>query len=227
MSDDADRPTDRVGEGEAGSTTPGPHTADGGRDDADAADADAADVDSLDPGSIDLDSVDPDEVEELLEQLEDVAETVDEGTDRRAVRRAIRLVDAVAARRLFGLDDLAQQVVGGIILSAPFVVTEEVWNLAASMNPLQVAVTVFMVLAIGYGTLYRAEDRDVERERALAGVPIRYLSLLVVSYGSVTLLALVFDAPDTFDASLATTVKAICIGAVFSVVGAATADSVF
>jgi uncharacterized membrane protein len=214
--DDADRRPDAVDD-DVDSLDPGSI-------DLDAVDDD---VDSLDPGSIDLDSVDPDEVEELLDQLEEVAGTVDDRTDRRAVRRAIRLVDAVAAKRLFGLDDLAQQVVGGILLSAPFVVTEEVWTLAASMNPFQVAVTVLMVLAIGYGTLYRAEDRDVERESSLAGVPIRYLSLLAVSYGSVTLLAIVFDAPDAFDASLATTVKAICIGAVFGVVGAATADSLF
>jgi uncharacterized membrane protein len=201
--------------------------------DDDAVGADAvgpdADADAVSDGgsTLDPDSIDPEEADELIEQLEEVAETVSGGSDRRAIGRAISLVDAVAARRLFGLDDVAQQVVGGIILSAPFVVTEEVWNLAASMNPLQVAVTVFMVLAIGYGTLYRAEDRDVERERTLAGVPVRFLSLLVVSYGSVTLLAMVFDAPDTFDATTATTIKAICIGAVFSVVGAATADSLF
>lgn len=127
----------------------------------------------------------------------------------------------------FGSDDVAQQVVGGFLLSAPFVVTEEVWSLAATMNPLQAAITVFMVVAIGYGTLYRAEDREAERETDVGGVPLRFLSLVVISYASVTILAFVFGAPETFDASRLTTVKAISIGSVFSVVGAATADSIF
>jgi uncharacterized membrane protein len=63
---------------------------------------------------------------------------------------------------------------------------------------------------------------------------------MAVSYGSVTILAFAFTAPTTFlvgeDAilgdptrvELATaTAKAIAVGAIFSVVGAATADSVF
>jgi uncharacterized membrane protein len=53
-----------------------------------------------------------------------------------------------------------------------------------------------------------------------------------VSFGSVLVLALLFDAPRTFlDGDTATvvmtTLKAVTVGSVFSVVGAATADSVF
>jgi len=63
---------------------------------------------------------------------------------------------------------------------------------------------------------------------------------MLVSYGSVTILAVAFTAPTTFlvgegsvlgdptTLELAeTTAKAITVGAIFSVVGAATADSVF
>jgi uncharacterized membrane protein len=64
-------------------------------------------------------------------------------------------------------------------------------------------------------------------ERSIARIPLRFISLLIVSYTSVTILAFVFDAPDAFDATWFTTFKAICIGAIFSVVGAATADSLF
>ncbi|MFB6146279.1 MAG: DUF2391 family protein [Halobacteriaceae archaeon] len=134
----------------------------------------------------------------------------------------------LTGRRVFGVDDVAQQIVGGFILSAPFVVTEEVWALAAAMTWLQWAVTVFMVVAIGYGTLYRADDeRDAEREESVAGLPLRFVSLLLISYLSVATLAFVFSAPTTFGATPGTTLKAVSIGAVFSVVGAATADSLF
>jgi uncharacterized membrane protein len=141
-------------------------------------------------------------------------------------------------RGRFRVADIAQQVVGGFLLAGPFVVTEEVWVLAANMELPQGIATAAIVLAIGYGALYRADtDHDPDRERDLAGVPLRFLSLMVVSFGSVALLAFVFGAPETFLGPTvldlppavrpATTLRAVAIGAVFSVVGAATADSVF
>ncbi|MDL5362323.1 DUF2391 family protein [Halalkalicoccus sp. NIPERK01] len=131
-------------------------------------------------------------------------------------------------RPRFRPSDLAQQVVGGFLLAGPFVVTEEVWALAASMALWQAVVTVAIVALIGYGALYTADrDRDPDAERDVAGVPLRFVSLMLVAFGSVALLAFVFDAPDTFDAGWSVGLRAVCIGAVFSVVGAATADSLF
>ncbi len=136
----------------------------------------------------------------------------------------------------FRIADSAQQTVGGFLLAGPFVVTEEVWVLANGMNAVQTVLTAGIVAAIGYAALYRADtDRDPESEREIAGVPVRFLSLMIVAFGSVVVLAVLFDAPDTFliEEGIAgvelwvTTVNAITVGAVFSVVGAATADSVF
>jgi uncharacterized membrane protein len=136
--------------------------------------------------------------------------------------------------------DSAQQAVGAVLLAGPFVVTEEVWGLAANMTAVHAAATVAVVAAIGYGALYGADtDRDPDREARFGGVPVRFLSLLAVSYGSVALLALALTAPTTFlvegeiladptrTAVTLTTVKAVCVGAIFAVVGAATADSIF
>jgi len=144
---------------------------------------------------------------------------------------------ALAIRRRFRLADSAQQTVGGFLLAGPFVVTEEVWVLAGSMSDLKALLTVGLVCLIGYGTLYRADTkRDPDSEQQLAGVPVRFISLMVVAFGSVTILALAFNAPSTFlNASgevptlevAVVTFRAISVGAVFSVVGAATADSVF
>jgi uncharacterized membrane protein len=171
---------------------------------------------------------DPDEeLAELVDELEDVEESVDSPEKRRAIRRAVDALSRVANGRVFGVDDLAQQIVGGFILSGPFVVTEEVWSLAGRMSDLQWGFAVLLVFLIGYGTLYRAEDRDTEAEEDVAGIPQRFVSLIAVSFGSVLTLALVFNAPVTFGASTAVTAKAVSIGAIFSVVGAATADSVF
>lgn len=174
------------------------------------------------------DPPDDEELEELVDDLEELEEAADSKAQRRTIRRSIGTLNRLTGRRIFGLDDVAQQIVGGFILSAPFVVTEEVWNLAAGMNWLQSALTVGMVVAIGYGTLYRADhERDADREESIAGLPLRFVSLLLIAYLSVAILALLLSAPGTFEATAATTVKAVSIGAVFSVVGAATADSVF
>jgi uncharacterized membrane protein len=112
-----------------------------------------------------------------------------------------------------------------------------VWVLAVEMSWLQTAVTILVVLGVGYGTLYKADDRDPDREADVSGVPLRYLSLVFVSYLSVIILAIAFDAPDTFldDAARVPgtrkmaliTIRAASVGSVFSVVGAATADSLF
>ena len=150
----------------------------------------------------------------------------------------------VGASRRFKLADIAQQVVGGFLLAGPFVVTEEVWTLAANMSWLQALVTVGIVFGIGYGALYKADDRDPESETEVGGVPLRFVSLVLVSYCSVLVLALAFGAPETFLGenggrtigvgsavvplrTVEVTLKAVSVGAVFSVVGAATADSLF
>jgi len=126
-----------------------------------------------------------------------------------------------------------------------FVVTEEVWTLAADMAWIQTLATVAIVFGIGYGALYKADDRDPEAETEVGGVPLRFVSLILVSYCSVLTLALAFGAPGTFLAdtgggrsvgvggvrvairTVEVTIKAVSVGAVFSVVGAATADSLF
>jgi uncharacterized membrane protein len=140
----------------------------------------------------------------------------------------------VGPARRFKTADIAQQTIGGFLLAGPFVVTEEVWVLARSMHWLQGLLTVAIVFGTGYGALYKADaDRDPDRETEVGGIPLRFLSLMLVSFGSVALLALVFDAPGTFLADLspmeqlAVSARAVSVGAVFSVVGAATADSVF
>jgi uncharacterized membrane protein len=150
----------------------------------------------------------------------------------------------VGPRRRYKLADSAQQIVGGFLLAGPFVVTEEVWVLAAGMSWLQAAATFGIVLAIGYGALYKADDRNPDAESEVGGIPVRFLSLVAVSYGSVFALAIAFGAPATFvgetggplvgvagvDVDLRAvevTLKAVSVGSVFSVVGAATADSLF
>jgi uncharacterized membrane protein len=118
--------------------------------------------------------------------------------------------------------------VGGFLLGGPFVLTEEVWIVAEKMHYYQTFITFLLVFVIGYGTLYEAAEEIAGRDEVdVAGVPNRFLSLIVVSYLSVILIVYLFSAPTVFEGGMFTTFKAIVIAALFSVVGAATADSVF
>ena len=132
------------------------------------------------------------------------------------------------------LADTAQQIVGGFLLSGPFVVTQEVWELALNMTVFHNVFLICIVAAIGYGGLYGADnDRDPGREAAVAGVPVRFISVLVVAFGAVGTLAIAVTAPDQFLGGIpltdriVVTFRAISVGAVFSVVGAVTTDSLF
>jgi uncharacterized membrane protein len=146
--------------------------------------------------------------------------------------------------RRYAISDTSQQIVGGFLLAGPFVVTEEVWILARSMSTVQAAITVAIVFGVGYGALYKADEgRDPDREREVAGIPLRFISLILVAYVSVFILAVAFDAPMTFvetsgspvvvgsvtvyPAVVSVTLKAVSVGAIFSVIGAATADSIY
>ena len=137
-------------------------------------------------------------------------------------------------RRKHKLADTAQQIVGGFLLAGPFVVTEEVWLLARNMTMAHSVVLVGAVMAIGYGGLYGADnDRNPRREAAIVGIPVRFISVVIVAFGSVGGLAFTITAPGVFltdldtAARLAVTFRALSVAAVFSVVGAVTTDSLF
>jgi len=71
---------------------------------------------------------------------------------------------------------------------------------------------------------------DIEpgmEEAKFLGIPLRFVSLLVVAFGSVVLLTYLLAAPTTFGATPMSTLTAVAIGSMFSVVGAAAADSLF
>lgn len=137
-------------------------------------------------------------------------------------------------RRKHKLADTAQQIVGGFLLSGPFVVTQEVWLLAQNMTVFHSLFLVGAAMAIGYGGLYGADnDRDPAREAAVLGVPVRFVSVMIVAFGSVTMLAFAITAPDLFLTELdpnnraLVTFQAISVASIFSVVGAVTTDSLF
>lgn len=107
--------------------------------------------------------------------------------------------------------------------------------MAAAMTGMHVCLTVAIVAAIGYSALYAADDsRKADFEEEVVGIPFRFISLMLVTYSSVILPSLIIGAPATLGGVpfftfewAVLTLKAGSIAAIFSVVGAATADSIF
>ena len=137
-------------------------------------------------------------------------------------------------RKKHELADTAQQIVGGFLLAGPFVVTQEVWMLARNMTIFHSLFLVGIIMSIGYGGLYGADnDRDPRTEAAFIGIPVRFVSVVLVAFGSVAILAFAVTAPNQFLGDLppvdrlAVTFRAISVGSLFSMVGAVTTDSIF
>jgi len=137
-------------------------------------------------------------------------------------------------RQKHKLADTAQQTVGGFLLSGPFVVTQAVRELARNVTVFHSLFLVGAIMAIGYGGLYGADnERNPRREAVFAGVPVRFISVIIVAFGSVAMLAFSVTAPTVFlsdldlAARMVVTFRAISVGALFSVVGAVTTDSLF
>ncbi|MFB6145339.1 MAG: DUF2391 family protein [Candidatus Nanohaloarchaea archaeon] len=126
----------------------------------------------------------------------------------------------------FGPDDFLQQVVGGAIISAPLLMTQEVWMTTKGMSFLQSVIAVFTTFLLGYGILYvEKHERDFDTERDIAGIKLRYISLMMVTFGIPFFLLAITSAGQTLGAGLSNILKAVSFLSIFSVIGAATADN--
>jgi uncharacterized membrane protein len=93
----------------------------------------------------------------------------------------------------FSFDDLAQQIVGAFLFSAPFAVTEEVWNLANSLTLERIIFIFFFTVLISTLIVYYTKFQKVAKETiAHTSIPKRLVSIILVSYFSVTLLLWMF-----------------------------------
>jgi uncharacterized membrane protein len=137
-----------------------------------------------------------------------------------------KMLDFASHKYPFGGDDFFQQLMGSMLLSGPFVFTQEIWQLAAGMSGIQAFCMLLLSAALGYGVLYVAsQDRDWELERKVFGLTLRYVSLLTVSMISVVMLIGLTSAASTFGASFFGMLKAMTVFSIFSIIGAATADN--
>ncbi|MCO8246304.1 MULTISPECIES: DUF2391 domain-containing protein [unclassified Haladaptatus] len=127
----------------------------------------------------------------------------------------------------FRLADVAQQFLGALILGAGFIIPPDVWLVSEQMSTVRVLLTLVLVSGIAYLGLYSADQtHDVERERTVGGVPLRLVSLFVVSGLTATAIVVFLREPSFYGATLGTTLKAILVTSLFTTISATVADSV-
>lgn len=133
----------------------------------------------------------------------------------------------------FGVDDVAQQIFGAVLLATPFSVTEEVWTLAKELDPLRIVAFILLSVAVVTIIMYYTKFQKLAKESIggefdapLLGktyIPQRLVSLFLISY-SVTWFILWLFGVMNHIANPAWLFKIFIFVSFFSSIGAATAD---
>jgi uncharacterized membrane protein len=133
----------------------------------------------------------------------------------------------------FGVDDVAQQIFGSVLLATPLSVTEEVWTLARELDPLRLVVFILLSVAVVTIIIYYTKFQRVAKE-SIGGefdapilgktyIPKRLVSLFVISY-SVTWFVLWLFGVMNHVADPAWSFNIFIFVSFFASIGAATAD---
>jgi len=179
----------------------------------------------------DVDEIKED-VEEILEEVEDTGKDVDEIKENiQSLRKDFGqlekkgLISKVKSQaEKFEFDDLAQQIVGATILSAPFAVTEEVWTLAQGLQLWQVLSIVFITIIFDVLLFFYTKYQKIKQQKVANLVPLRILSLIVVTYLISTIMLTIFGVLGGQVTSVGWAVKLVILVGLFANIGAGAAD---
>ncbi|MBD3155089.1 MAG: DUF2391 family protein [Candidatus Aenigmarchaeota archaeon] len=127
----------------------------------------------------------------------------------------------------FQTKDVAQQIIGAILFASPFIITQELWELAFSLNLTRIIIlltsTVINSILIVYFAEYQKLKKEIEGFDLLR-VPIRLISLLVVSYTVSTTLLWTIGVIGIKIVNPIWSIKLVILTSFFASIGAATAD---
>ncbi len=136
------------------------------------------------------------DINDLLNKLDSLENTVDDPHEREKVRQTISLVERMPGSEAFTkritkytTRDIAESVVGGILLSLPLLVEDGVFDIAEWFAgtvivgvPVFLVANVLFVLVMTWGLLYYADFRDLQDANPILGVlPRRLVAVLLIS----------------------------------------------
>jgi len=163
------------------------------------------------------------DVEEIKEDIEEIKEDI--GTLTKTMFKGKEFFSKVATKVIpdkFAFKDIAQQVVGATILSAPFAVTEEVWNLANNLNAINIVALVFITILFDILLFNYTKYQNLENKRLM--LPIRITSLILVTYVTSGIVLSIFGVIGGQIQDSIWAMKLIVMVGLFANIGASTAD---
>jgi len=171
------------------------------------------------------------EVDETGEDVEDIKEDLEElkediGAIRKTFTRGKKIMTRVATSVLptkFTFKDVAQQIVGAMILSAPFVVTEEVWNLANNLDAVHIIALISITILFDILLFYYTKYQQLEYKSFFL-FPKRIISILIVTYVTSTVVLTVFGVIGGQIQDPVWAAKLVIMVGLFANIGAGTAD---
>ena len=162
------------------------------------------------------------DVDEIKEDVEELKEDID--NIQKGQRSILNRLRGRIVPDKFAFDDLAQQIVGALILSSPLAVTQEVWILAGALDIYRVVVILAITLIFNILLIYFTKYQAVEEQKILHFIPTRLLSQLIVSYTTAALMLYIFGVIGGQVTSTFWTIKLIIFVGLFANIGAGTAD---
>jgi|TARA_Y100000310_G_scaffold345431_1_gene464914 uncharacterized membrane protein len=163
------------------------------------------------------------DVGDIKEDLEDIKEDI--GTLRKAMSKGKQIFSKVATTVLpdkFAFKDIAQQVVGATILSAPFAVTEEVWNLARNLDLIHIIFLIFITILFDVLLFNYTKYQNLGDKKLM--LPLRITSLIFVTYVTSGIVLTVFGVIGGQIQDTSWAMKLIVMVGLFANIGAGTAD---
>ncbi len=162
------------------------------------------------------------DIDEIQEDVEDIQESVEE--IKKSQKSLIRRFSSRVLPEKFEWDDLAQQIVGAIILSTPLAVTEEVWMLSQELDLFRAATIVLITLSFNILLIYYTKYQIVNEEKILSFIPLRLFSQLAVAYTSAAVMLFVFGVIGNQVSGTLGIAKLVVFVGLFANIGAGTAD---
>ena len=171
------------------------------------------------------------EIEETGEDVEEIKENIEEikedlGTLKRTMFKGKEIFSRVAIKVLpdkFASKDIAQQIVGATILSSPFAVTEEVWNLARNLTTINIVALILITVLFDILLFHYTKYQKTEDRRFLE-LPKRIISLLIVTYAASAIVLSVFGVIGGQIQDSLWAMKLVVMVGLFANIGAGTAD---
>jgi len=158
--------------------------------------------------------------------VDEIKEDIDEiKTGIKTNRKLFRRIRGLTPDK-FAFDDLAQQIVGATIVSAPFVVTEEVWRLASELDFVRVLLIILITITFDILLFYYTKYQKIKETTKIGPIilPVRIISLLGVTYVTSAIMLTIFGVLGGHVTSALWAAKLVVLVGLFANIGAGTAD---